>query len=239
MLVRQNKYNNMGLGAQPFIAIAVCGRAHEAGEHSDRTDDFLRAAEPAEHDMWTHATTALGTDYKTLGVMKMLSDFVAAIKSKVKELVTIPQREGGSAPECILKDLRFSSGTGGGGHQHYISVTRMRTEPTDEGEIFKFHARKIRPEDEKPWQIEVKLFCMADAGGQAEKIEAITEVECAEMLSYKEKKGVALIKFTPDVTKAKVRIEIREDKMPVAFGRCKREFRVDGRSIVLEETEVI
>jgi len=245
MLVRQNKYKSMGLGAQPFVAIAVCGCAHEAGENSSRADDFLKSAEPAEHDKWTHKTKAVETNYATRGVQKMLSDFLVAIKSKVRELVTISRREDGTAPDCILKHLRFSSGIGGGGHKHYISVTRMSTELTDGGELFKFHARKIRPkkeveneEPERPWEIEVKLYCKGDAGSQSEKIEAIEAVECADGICEIQN-GVARIKLAPDITKTNVRIEIREDMMPIATARCNREFRIDGRPSALEETEVV
>ena len=233
MLVRQNKQKNLGLGAQPFVAIAVCGLANDMGENVGRAEAFLKAAEPAEHDKWTHDTNAMRTQYKIRGVKTMLAAMLDDIKNTLGEMVTVSQRESTTAPEIILEHLRFSSGTGGGGQEHYISVTRDAVKPTDDGESFEFVAKKVRSDD-MPWQVDVKLVFGADAGSKAEKIPAITSVECGEMDSHSIHKGIASIKFTPDVRKARIRVNALDSLMPVETNRCERKYNVDGFAVQVQ-----
>ena len=104
MTVKRAGVSKLPLGTNPFQAVLLAGEA--AGESvpfAQEAEDFLRAAEPPEHDRWGQ------TEELTLrwspSAYRRINNLTAEVNSAVKELVARPKRGNREGGEALRKAL--------------------------------------------------------------------------------------------------------------------------------------
>jgi RNA polymerase primary sigma factor len=224
MVVRSDKAS-LSLGARPYVAAVLAGEAAGQDTMSVRAEQFLRAAEPPAHDEWIHDTKRMKDEYKTYGTRKLLADFEKAIREAVSKIVSVPDEEGGQLPKAILKYLRFSS-VGGGGNDHYMSVTHERAFVREGRWQFRAKCRRIRATD-SPWHVSVSLRYGRDGGG-ADALHAIGTLSADGATRTLVKNGDGLIEFPASVSSAFIEGDTEPVLMPAAGTRAVLGLRIEG-----------
>lgn len=104
MTVKEAGVPNLPLGTNPFQAVLLVGEAAgEAAPFAKEAEEFLRAAEPPEHDRWGQ------TEELTLrwspSAYRRINMLTTEVNSAVKELVARPKRSVGEGGEALRKAL--------------------------------------------------------------------------------------------------------------------------------------
>jgi transcriptional regulator with XRE-family HTH domain len=104
MTVRRAKVPRLPLGTNPFQAVLLLGEAAgETAPFAEEAEEFLRAAEPPEHDRWGQ------TEELTLrwspSAYRRISTLTADVNSAVRELVARPKRSSRGGGEAVRKAL--------------------------------------------------------------------------------------------------------------------------------------
>jgi transcriptional regulator with XRE-family HTH domain len=116
MVVQHKSLAGTCLGARPFHALLLCGRAPEfvapdlarSNPHADQAAEmFLRTAEPPSHNQWT-ATPDLKAVY-TRGCVSRLSAFLAAAAEAVRDLVKPTPKDTGDGPNALKELFRIGN----------------------------------------------------------------------------------------------------------------------------------
>ncbi|MFF8530523.1 helix-turn-helix transcriptional regulator [Streptomyces sp. NPDC015532] len=104
MTVKETGVPNLPLGTNPFQAVVLVGEAAgESAPFAKEAEEFLRAAEPPEHDRWGQ------TEELTLrwspSAYRRINMLTTEVNSAVKELVARPKRSTGEGGEALRKAL--------------------------------------------------------------------------------------------------------------------------------------
>ncbi|WP_327577732.1 helix-turn-helix transcriptional regulator [Streptomyces sp. NBC_00145] len=104
MTVKETGVPNLPLGTNPFQAVLLVGEAAgETAPFAKEAEEFLRAAEPPEHDRWGQ------TEELTLrwspSAYRRINMLTSEVNSAVKELVARPKRSAGEGGEALRKAL--------------------------------------------------------------------------------------------------------------------------------------
>ena len=225
MVVRDKGRRNLSIAARPYVALVLGGQASGDIPHADDVDRFLRAAEPQAHDKWT-STRALKNEYKEYGTITKLKDFEKAIQDAIRDLVSLPEKEGGGLPKSMMKFLRFG-GTSGGGNPRFMSLAREKAWVEEDHWKFSFHCRRNHP-DGKPWQLTVRLKYSRDGGG-SDDIRALSKVKCKDASDIEIDKGMAVIDIPGNIEKTKIEGRTDSRYLPSIGTRAAVKLRVDGR----------
>lgn len=108
MTVRRSGVPNLPLGTNPFQAVLLVGEAAgESALFAQEAEEFLRAAEPPEHDRWGQ------TEELTLrwspSAYRRINMLTTEVNNAVKDLVARPKRKGGEGGEALRKALTVKS----------------------------------------------------------------------------------------------------------------------------------
>jgi len=168
MVVQVKSLAGLCLGARPFHALLLCGRAPElvaprmsrATPQADlAAETFLRTAEPPSHNQWT-ATPDLKSVYAR-GCKTRLEAFLKAAADGVRELVKPAPKETGDGPNS-LKEL-FRIGSEPATRNEQSSVIEQRGEVDGEGR-WRVSAR-VRLKARKTWQVLTPaVYFLAESG---------------------------------------------------------------------------
>lgn len=225
MIVRQSGGRALSISARPYVAVLLCGRASGDGEEEQRIEQFLRAAEPPEHDRWQADTRAVKDSYQTWGVAAKLGRFEKAVLDAVRRLVSLPERKGGELPRELLRHLRFGD-TGGGGSPRFVTSS-IEARTSGNRWIFAIRCRRTRPDD-SPWHVVVRLKYAVD-GGAADDVHAITAISSEAATRAEIRKGDGYLEFPGSVKTAAIRGETSPDSLPAVGTRAAVQIRVDGQ----------
>ncbi|MFF3318129.1 helix-turn-helix transcriptional regulator [Streptomyces sp. NPDC003035] len=104
MTVRKAVVPNLPLGTNPFQAVLLAGEAAgESAPFAHEAEEFLRAAEPPEHDRWGQ------TEELTLrwspSAYRRINKLTTEVNSAVRELVARPKRSSREGGEALRKAL--------------------------------------------------------------------------------------------------------------------------------------
>ncbi|MDT0308366.1 helix-turn-helix transcriptional regulator [Streptomyces sp. DSM 44917] len=116
MAIRTRRVPDLPLGTNPFQAVLLAGYATRSETEDARlAEEFLRSAEPPEHDDWTR-TEELITAYAP-GARQRILDFRRDMYAAVRALVSRPKERTGEGPEALRQLLRLDAGTGAAGRR--------------------------------------------------------------------------------------------------------------------------
>ncbi len=116
MVVQLKSLAGTCLGARPFHALLLCGRAPEfvapdvarSNSEADRAAEMvLRTAEPPSHNQWT-ATPDLKAVYAR-GCISRLDAFLKAAAEAVRELVKPTPKDTGDGPNALKELFRIGA----------------------------------------------------------------------------------------------------------------------------------
>jgi RNA polymerase primary sigma factor len=104
MTVKKAGVPNLPLGTNPFQAVLLVGEAAgESAPFAKEAEEFLRAAEPPEHDHWGQ------TEELTLrwspSAYRRINMLTTEVNSAIRELVARPKRSSGVGAEALRKAL--------------------------------------------------------------------------------------------------------------------------------------
>ncbi|MFD4597891.1 helix-turn-helix transcriptional regulator [Streptomyces sp. NPDC058464] len=104
MTVKRSGVPRLPLNTNPFQAVLLVGEAAgETAPFAKEAEDFLRAAEPPEHDRWGQ------TEELTLrwspSAYRRINALTADVNSAVREVVARPKRSSGEGGEAVRKAL--------------------------------------------------------------------------------------------------------------------------------------
>jgi transcriptional regulator with XRE-family HTH domain len=105
MVVKTLDLSKGTVGAQPFHAVVLAGRAVGDSQEDRWAEEFLRTAEPPSHDNWT-TTPRLKRLYSP-GYTKGLREFEAAIRHVVRDLLSIESNLPPDGPTDLSRRFRF------------------------------------------------------------------------------------------------------------------------------------
>ncbi|MFF9162780.1 helix-turn-helix domain-containing protein [Streptomyces longwoodensis] len=108
MTVKKATVPNLPLGTNPFQAVLLAGEAAgESAPFAKEAEEFLRAAEPPEHDRWGQ------TEELTLrwspSAYRRIGRLTTEVNSAIRELVARPKRTRGQGGEALRKALTVKS----------------------------------------------------------------------------------------------------------------------------------
>ncbi|MGW1084939.1 helix-turn-helix domain-containing protein [Streptomyces sp. NPDC002596] len=104
MTVKKAGVSNVPLGTNPFQAVLLVGEAAgDSAPFAKEAEDFLRAAEPPEHDRWGQ------TEELTLrwspSAYRRINALTYEVNSAIRELVARPKRSSREGGEALRKAL--------------------------------------------------------------------------------------------------------------------------------------
>lgn len=104
MTVRRNGVRRLPLGTNPFQAVLLVGEAAgDTAPFAKEAEEFLRAAEPPEHDRWGQ-TEELTLRWSPTAYRR-INALTAEVNSAVRELVARPGRSSREGGEAVRKAL--------------------------------------------------------------------------------------------------------------------------------------
>ncbi|WP_418957285.1 helix-turn-helix transcriptional regulator [Streptomyces tritici] len=104
MTVKRTGVPKLPVGTNPFQAVLLAGEAAgTSAPFAQEAEEFLRAAEPPEHDRWGQ------TEELTLrwspSAYRRINKLTTEVNNAVRELVARPRRSGGEGGEVLRKAL--------------------------------------------------------------------------------------------------------------------------------------
>jgi len=163
MVVKYRNAGQLALGAQPYRAALLAGKAAQDAPSPavEAAEAFLAKAEPPAHDDWIGRGTDLGRNYR--GGSTRLDDFWDAVKSVLREH-TAPKDDGGKAgPEALRRLLTVPGGSSIRKRIEIINpVWHDKTFTTIRATV-RTHLRR----DRDRYVFEPKLFVKSDTGMSA------------------------------------------------------------------------
>ncbi|WP_406477365.1 RNA polymerase sigma factor RpoD/SigA [Streptomyces sp. NBC_01615] len=164
MSVVDRRVRDLPLGATPFQAVLLAGRAtdDELGA-AERAEAFLRAAEPPEHNDW-NKTEELASTYAR-GARQRILDFRKAMDEAVRGLVGRRQESSSSGPEVLRELLSLDVPTLGRRAEGHPTIRHV------EGGVDSAGAWRVRidvklPDREDPWILEPVAKFDVRSGGR-------------------------------------------------------------------------
>jgi RNA polymerase primary sigma factor len=203
MVVEYVNLERVSLGARPFHAAVLCGKAAGVDKPALNAELFLRTAEPPAHNRWD-LTPALKRNYAR-GSWKALRDFHEQIKQEVRKLVAPIASDVSDGPQALKELLRITPEPPA---EKMPRVSRASGEPDADGR-WEVEATIRVPATDVAWRGEpVLLFTSESHGGRPvewERLEAISNCKVID--------GHLVI--PPGKTSAKFRGWANREKQPV------------------------
>jgi transcriptional regulator with XRE-family HTH domain len=114
MVVQSESLTGLCLGARPFFALLLCGKAPELATGVARDpqadaagDEFLRTAEPPSHNKW-EGTPDLRATYAH-GCISRLKEFLVRVKEAVRDVVRPDPKDLGDGPQAMRELFRLGT----------------------------------------------------------------------------------------------------------------------------------
>lgn len=225
MVVRYRNFEGLSLSARPFHACLICGTAHGDSEADLAIEDFLRTAEPPEHDRWA-SNKRLKETYKA-GYDKALKNLEKEVRQKLKQIVSESAAGGEDGPKLLSKMFPLSK-SGPQSRKHPFAIKQNHAQLTLDGRwLFGTTIERQRSEENaRPWEARIKMLFGSEDG--ASEISVIGEIEPVPGCTVTIRKGVATIQIPKNVTKVSVSGRTDPDLHPVEARRAAAELAVSA-----------
>jgi len=163
MIVRYRDLRGLSLSARRFSAVLICGRLRGDSAADRAAEEFLRYAEPPEHNCWT-STPRLRDVYKR-GYNRALEDLDRAVAEALKKLVSQPVTGGVEGPDR-LSMLFPIGGRGREIREHGFRVKSRTARLLPDGR-WTFAAEVERTKGQGAWNVRVRLRPGTEDGADA------------------------------------------------------------------------
>lgn len=198
MVVRYRNLEGISLSARPFVATLLCGTLRGDSPEDQAIEQFLRLAEPPEHNTW-ESNQRLQSTYRK-GYAKVLDQLNRQVDTEIKRLVSTATTEGEKGPELLSR--MFPIGTRGPDKRdHPFSVTNP-TAALDLNGRWVFGAEVKRTRGAERWRVRVALRFSTDDG--AEK-SVIGFLDLTKGAVHRLRSGVGIVDVDASVGRVRVK----------------------------------
>lgn len=163
MVVKHHRVAGVPLQGGGYRAVLLAGTRHGSEPSDAAIEEFLRSAEPPEHDQWVHHTNALRSRYRP-GAKSRLDEMWNKIRLAIMEMTS--SKPGGSeeGPALLAKYFQMGGkvGTRAQKHRFLVEFDSMRFD----GSEWSIGGRARRTKGEKPWHVDVD----AKLAGESAKV---------------------------------------------------------------------
>ena len=166
MVVRYRDLRGLSLSARRFNALLICGRLRGESLADRATEEFLRYAEPPEHNRWT-STPRLRDVYKR-GYGRALEDLDRAVAEALKKLVSQPVTGGVEGPNRL--SMLFPIGERGHEVRQHGFRVKSRTASLLRDGRWSFAAQVERTKGQGAWIVRLRLRPGTEDGADAASV---------------------------------------------------------------------
>lgn len=172
MVVEFRSLQSITLGAKPFHAVLLAGRAAGNQPNDLRADEFLRTAEPPAHNEWT-ITPDLQTAY-VRGGGAAIKSLLSRTVEKIRELVKPTVRDYGDGPESLKQLFRIGTKPPSAADRPRVEIVQHGID--DQGR-WDLHVKvRIKSSAKQVHLIPVVRFAAETGGGSAVPWSSLTAV---------------------------------------------------------------
>lgn len=152
MVVKYHRVPGVPLQGGGYRAVLLAGTKHGSDPSDVAIEEFLRSAEPPEHDDWVHHTNALRSRYRPGGKAR-LDELVSKIRLAVMEMTSTKPGGSEKGPELLAKHFQVGGKVGSRGHRHRFLVDfgSMRFD----GREWRVEGRARRTSGDKAWHLDL------------------------------------------------------------------------------------
>jgi hypothetical protein len=181
MVVRYRRLERLAVSAQDYHAALVCGTAKERYESDKALERFLRAAEPPEHDTWD-STANLKKAYQR-GYKTALNEMNAAVRSRLKRLVTEKTTTGKQGPDLFRRKFPIgNTGGGGGSERSFVDLQRLTAYVEKDGKMHFEGRLRARSRSPEVWEAKLDVrIAEEDKRGDAASVRNFTTPQNGEV----------------------------------------------------------
>jgi len=166
MVVRYRDLKGLSLSARRFNAVLICGRLRGDSDSDNAVEEFLRYAEPPEHNRWT-STPRLRDMYKR-GYNKALEDLERTVAETLKKLVSQPVTGEVAGPDRL--SMMFPIGQKGSETREHGFRVKSRTASLIPDGRWAFGAEVERTKGQGSWTVRVRLRPGTEEGADATSV---------------------------------------------------------------------
>ena len=173
MVVEYRDFSHIRVGARPFHAAVLLGRAAGSDPVDEAAEEFLRLAEPPAHHRWER-TPDLATLYEP-GSGVRLNALYSQVREQIRELVGPAARDLSDGPRGLKELLRI---TGKTEESTGPRITKASGEVDGEGRWSVRATITVKPEEAIRWRGRPVVVFDAETGGGTrvawQTLEAVT-----------------------------------------------------------------
>ncbi len=187
MVVKYRNLDGISLSARPFAATLLCGTLRGNSEADQATEQFLRMAEPPEHNTWA-PNQRLQSNYRK-GYATQLEQLDKKVSAAIKALVSQAAGEGDHGPRLLSRMFPIGE-QGGARRKHGFAMSKRKAVLAPGGEWL-FGAEVRRTEGTGPWRVRVALRFGTDDGAEGSVVRTLEKLKPA--VPFRVEKGTAIV----------------------------------------------
>ena len=178
MVIMERPVSDVPLGAPPFQAVLLAGRATGSKTpDAEAAERFLRTAEPPEHTDWKRTEDLTATYAR--GAATRLQEFRRAMLERVRAMVRPSETKADETPRALRDLLRLDPPSRSASRPEFPTV-KSAIGSVDSDGAWRVRVEVRLPEREDPWTVRPVLRFSTRSGPrpQAEWAQIITESNC-------------------------------------------------------------
>jgi hypothetical protein len=206
MIVKYKQKRGLSVGARPFHACLICGKARDPESPTKADSDieeFLQAAEPPSHNEWG-STETLREKYKQ-GYRKAIEDLKREMNDALRDLVTPTPETGTQGPDKLRRrfPMGHREGPGSTGGRELPFSFRYPNAMFMNGR-WEFSAL-VQPDEEenRSWEVSVVLNTIGEDGSRIGEL-PIESISTEEKAESRIEDGKAHIRADPDTEELEI-----------------------------------
>jgi hypothetical protein len=161
MVVRYRKMSNLSLSARHFMAVLAAGTLRGDTPEDRAVEEFLRLAEPPEHDSW-ESNARLRSTYEP-GYKKALDDMFDDVRKQLRQLVAATPTGSEAGPRLLARMFPIGD-SGPTVKKQPFSIKSSTATLSPDG--FWVFSGEVRPRNDLvgPWQVTVRMLVSTEDG---------------------------------------------------------------------------
>jgi hypothetical protein len=200
MVVKHHRVPGVPLQGGGYRAVLLAGTRHGSDPSDAAIEEFLRSAEPPEHDQWVHHTNALRSRYRP-GAKARLDELWSKIRLAVMEMTSSKPGGTETGPALLSKYFQLGGKSGSTTQKHRFLVQFGRM--SFDGATWTVEGQAKRTNGDKAWHLDVD----AKLAGESTKVplqilnassaEARIKLDAKrELVRLEADPGTSMVRFT-------------------------------------------